>query len=134
MNKQDLFELYLTDPQLINKWHIRAGEGIETCVSDTWDIIKDHELYLYNFGYFSIDRDGDIVPRLGGFFIKPEYRNAENKQLLYMEICSKMPGVFLSGLHNKNTRGIKFLSKLPGSEIVTITDNYTYFCFRQEKK
>ena len=134
MNKQDLFNLYSMDLELIQEWHIRAGEGIEVCTNDTWEIIKDHELYLYNFGYFSIDRDGDIVPRLGGFFVKPEYRNAENKQLLYREICSKMPGVFLGTLHNKNIRGIKFLSRLPGSEIVTITDKYTYFCFRQEKK
>lgn len=134
MNKQNLFDLYSTDIELIQKWHIRAGEGIEACVDDTWEIIKDHELYLYDFGYFSIDRDGDIVPRLGGFFIKPEHRNIENKQLLYREICSKMPGVFLGTLHNKNIRGIKFLSRLPGSEIVTITDKYTYFCFRQEKR
>lgn len=131
MTKQDLFDLYSTDSELIEKWHIRAGEGIETCTNDTWDIIKDHEKYLYDFGYFSIDRDGDIVPRLCGFFIKPNYRNAENKQLLYREICSKMPNIFLSALHNKNIRGIKFLSKLPGSEIVTITEKCTYFCFRQ---
>jgi hypothetical protein len=134
MNKQDLFDLYSTDAELIQKWHIRAGEGIETCVDDTWDLIKDHERYLYDFGYFSIDRDGDIVPRLGGFFIKPEHRNTENKQLLYREICSKMPGVFLSALHNKNTRAIKFLTSFSGSEIVAITDNYTHFCFRQEIK
>lgn len=134
MTKNDLFNFYLTDPELVQKWHIRAGEGIETCTDDTWNIIKDHELYLYDFGYFSIDRYNDIVPRLGGFFIKPEHRNTENKQLLYREICSRMPGVFLSALHNKNIRAIKFLMSLPGSEIVTITDNYTYFCFRQEKK
>lgn len=133
MTKQDLFNLYSTDPNFISKYHGNVNWSIDMCVEDTWNIIKDNERYLYDFGYFSIDREGDIVPRLVGFFIKPEYRNAENKQLLYKELCSKMPNVFLSGLHNKNIKGIKYLSSLPGSEIVTITDNYTYFCFRQEK-
>lgn len=134
MTKQDLFDLYSTDPELIAKWHIRAGEGIEVCTDDTWEIIKDHEIHLYSWGYFSIDRDSDIVPRLGGFFLKPEFRNVQYKQYFIRELYDKMPGVFLSGLHSKNTRGIKFLEKLPGAEKVTTTDKYTYFCFRQEKK
>ena len=134
MTKQDLFNLYLTCPDDIYTYHGNIGWSVEKCVDDTWKIIENHEKYLYDFGYFSIDRDNDIVPHLGGFFIKPEYRNIENKQLLYREICSKMPGVFLSVLNNQNIKAIKFLSRLSGSEIITITDNYTYFCFRQEKK
>lgn len=132
MTKQDLFDLYSSDPELVEKWHIRAGEEITTCVEDTWDIIKNHELFLYDFGYFSISRE-EVVPRLGGFFIKPEFRTNEYKNLWYSELCSKMPKIFLSGLHNKNLRGIKFLQKLPGCEIVNITDKYTIFIFRQEK-
>lgn len=134
MTKQDLFNLYSTDLNFISTYHGNTGWSIEQCVNDTWNLIKNHELYLYDFGYFSIDRDNDIVPRLEGFFIKPSHRNTENKQLLYREICSRMPGVFLSCLNNQNIKGVKFLMNLPGSEIVTITDKYTYFCFRQEIK
>lgn len=132
MNKQDLFDLYSLDPELYEKWHIRAGEGIEVCVDDTWNIIKDHELYLFDFGYFSIDRVSDIAPTLCGFFIKPEHRNTEGKQQFIKELYKAMPKIFLSGLHNKNIRGIKFLEKLPGARLITTTDSYTYFVFRQE--
>ncbi len=130
MTKQDLFDFYSTDPELVEKWHILAGEGITTCVEDTWNIIKDHELYMYDFGYFSIDRS-DLVTKLGGFFIKPEFRTPEFKDLWYKELCSKMPKFFTTGLHNKNARGIKFLSKLPNCEITKVTDKYTFFVFRQ---
>lgn len=132
MNKQDLFDLYSLDPELYEKWHIRAGEGIEICVDDTWNIIKDHELYLFDFGYFSINRNDDIAPVLWGFFIKPEYRNPEGRQLFIRELYNAMPRIFLSGLYNKNIRAIKFLEKLPGANIITTTDSCTYFVFRQE--
>jgi hypothetical protein len=130
MTKQDLFNFYSSDPELLEKWHIRAGQEITTCVEDTWNIIKSHELYVYDFGYFSVDRS-DLVTKLGGFFILPEFRTPEIKQLWYSEVCSKMPSVFTTGLHNKNVRGIKFLNSLPGCQMTKVTDNYTFFIFRQ---
>lgn len=131
MIKKDLYSLYSSDPELVEKWHIKAGEGIDICVEDTWNIIKEHELYLFDFGYFSIDRYSDIVPTLGGFFIKPDYRTSQGKQQFIDELCKTMPKIFFSGLHNKNIRGIKFLEKLPGARLITTTDSYTYFVFRQ---
>jgi hypothetical protein len=130
MTKQDLFELYLSDPELIEKWHFLAGEEITTCVDDTWNIIKDHEIHVYNFGYFSIDRS-DLVTKLGGFFIRPEFRTPEIKKLWYKELCSKMPAVFTAGLHNRNVRGIKFLASLPECKMTKVTDKYSFFIFRQ---
>ena len=132
MTKEDLFNLYSTVPN--DTYHGNVGWTVQMCVDDTWSKIQNHELYLYDFGYFSIDRDGDIVPYLGGFFIKPECRNIENKQLLYKEICSKMPGIFLSSIHNTNEKAIRYLCQCPGSEIVTVTEKYTYFVFRQGSK
>ena len=133
MTKQDLFNLYSTDSKFIENYHGNVGWTIDICVEDSWEKLNGHELYLYEFGYFSVDRYGDLIPKLGGFFIKPEFRNNEIKQLLYREICSKMPNIFLSSLNNKSP-GIKFLSNFPGCEIITKTDDYTYFCFRQENK
>lgn len=131
MNIGDLKNLYTSEPEIYEKWHIKAGEGLEVCTQDTWDIIKDHDKYLYNFGYFSIVRTPGDLPRLGGFFIKPEFRNEETKSLFIQEVYSKMPKIFASALHNKNTRAIKFLKKLPGLQIVTTKDMYTFFIFKQ---
>lgn len=131
MTKQDLFNLYSLDSELLEKWHIRSGEGITTCVDDTWEIIKDDELYMKDFGYFSIDRAGDLWPCLNGFFIKPEYRTGSGKENFVVSLYSEMPTIFVSALHNKNVRGIKFLSKLPGASICTVTDNKTYFLFNK---
>lgn len=133
MTKEDLFNFYSSDPELVEKFHIKSGEGIQSCVDDTWELIKDHELFMYDFGYFSKFFDGGVA-RVGGFFISPEFRNFEGKTKFFNELADKMPNLFLIGIYNKNVRGLKFLERLPGSNIITTTDSYTLFMFRQEKK
>ena len=128
MNKQDLRDMYASDSVLMDSFHIRSGAGLDACTEDTWDIIKDCDKHLHDWGYFAIDRT-DIVPKLCGFFIKRAYRNDEYKQLFYESLCLAMPNTFLSTLHNKNTRGIKFLLKF--GKIVSVNDKHTFFVFKK---
>lgn len=127
MTRHDLHKMYASDPEILSTYHIRAGEGLEVCVDDTWDIISNCDKHLFDWGYFAIDRS-DLIPKLSGFFIYPDYRNAEYKQLFYESLCKEMPKTFLSGLHAKNTRGIKFLLKF--GNIVTQNEKHVHFVFR----
>lgn len=123
MTKQDLREMFSTDKDLIEKWHIRSGNGIEVCVEDTWNVICNHDLYKLDYGYFSIEKN--IVPSLGGFFIKPEMRNKETVSKFWNDVESKFETGFFAGVYNKNKPAINFLSKK--GKIAMNTEDGTIF-------
>jgi len=132
MNKELLTELYLTDPNFILNYHGLKDKSLEFCVNDTWETIKNAESYVYDFGYFTKDNTLDIVPRLTGFFIKPEFRNKETFDLFKNEVNSKMPKYFMSCTHKDNTKVNNFLTKLGGKQFHNIENNTYYFIFKQE--
>lgn len=109
MTKQNLFDMFKSDPQLIEKWHVMSGKEITTCVDDTWCIIEDLEKHLYPWGYFAIDREYDIIPWLTGFFIYPEFRG---KIDFWNEVDKQMENkYYMAGVYNKNIPANRFLVK-----------------------
>lgn len=132
MDKKDIHDMYSSDPKFISIYHGLNSPELEDCINDTWEAIKDSDLHSYEYGYFAID-NSDLIPKLTGFFIKPEHRNAEIKQLFKEELFKKTPDCFLSALHNDNKPAIKFFLNELQAEIVSKNDNLTYFVFRKGK-
>lgn len=130
MNQDYLIELYKTDPEFVSIYHGNEGWTAEQCAEDSWEQIKDLELHKTDYGYIAINRK-DLIDRLGGFFIKPEYRNSEIKERFFNDLHTLMPKTFITCVHSNNIKAIKFLS-LKGQ--VTLNDKITtYIVFRPEK-
>lgn len=132
MNKEQLTELYSLDSNFIASYHGLKDMSIESCVNDTWETIKDAKSYVYDFGYFTIDDSLDFIPRLTGFFIKPEYRNRDIFNRFFNELCGKMPKYFMSCAHKDNTKVVNFLNKLGGNCLtIDSKEDMLYFLFNQ---
>ena len=131
MNKEYLEELYSTDPEFVSIYHGNTGWTAKQCAEDSWNNIKDLELHKTNYGYIAINRS-DLIDRLGGFFIKPDFRTEEVKIRFFKDLYELMPNNFLATVHSSNIKAIKFLC-LKGK--ITLDDKITtYIVFRQESK
>lgn len=129
MTKLDLLNLYSLDNEFVSIYHGNSNWSVEQCVEDSWNGIKDLELHNTEYGYIAINRD-DLIIRLAGFFIKPEFRNKAGKALFIADLKRLMPDIFMAYIHSSNKKAIKFLSS-----IGTITKDdkiTTYIVFRQE--
>lgn len=124
-----LIELYSSDPEFVSIYHGNEGWTADQCARDSWENIKDLELHKTDYGYIAVNR-ADLITRLGGFFIKPEYRNGEIKDRFFNDLYSLMPKTFMTAVHSSNVKAIKFLC-LKGN--ITMNDKITtYIVFRQE--
>lgn len=129
MTKDDLYKMYSTaEPEFISNYHGNTGWTLDQCVDDAWNTIKDLELYMYDWGYFSVYRS-PISSMLVGFFIYPSYRTQEYKDKFFNEVCSKMPETFYSIIRTTYFRGVKFYSKY--GEVCMKNDDYTTFVFKK---
>lgn len=132
MNKQQLTEFYSLDPNFIATYHGLTDMSIENCVNDTWEIIKDAKSYVHDFGYFTIDDTLDIIPRLTGFFIKPEYRDSATFSVFYTEVCKRTPKYFIATAHKNNIKVVNFLTKLGGNLLnIESKEDMLYFLLNQ---
>lgn len=131
MNKELLTEFYSLDSEFVATYHGMKDMTIDACANDTWETIKDAKSYVHDFGYFTIDDSLDFIPRLTGFFIKPEYRNKETYMLFYKEVCKETPNYWMSCAHEDNTKVVNFLNKLGGKPLNINKDNMVYFLFKQ---
>lgn len=127
MTQYDLLSMYKADPEFCSTYHGNVGWSPAQCAQDSWDNLKDLELHMYDFGYIAVNRF-DLIDRLGGFFIIPEYRNKAGVSKFLNEIDSLLPGTFLTCVHSSNTKAIKFLSSF--CEIVKADNITTYFVKR----
>ena len=114
-------ELYATDPELIDKYHVLAPTDFESAVKDTVEAFKT-EQRLSNFEMWEIREAGKLVAYFGisyllkmslmtGYFVLPQYRNSEFFPKFFSIIKSKMPRTWFTAPYKKNTRAIKFLKK-----------------------
>jgi hypothetical protein len=130
MTKNDLLVMYNADPEFCSIYHGNVDWTPAQCAEDSWDNIKDLELHLYDFGYIAVNRF-DLIDRLGGFFIKPDYRNKESITKFLNEIDTLLPGTFLTCVHSSNKKAVKFLSSF--CEIVK-ADNITTYLVRRTRE
>lgn len=130
MTEDYLLELYRQDPEFVSIYHGNKGWTAEQCAKDSWDNIKGLELHKTEYGYIAINRF-DLIDRLGGFFIKPEYRNSEIKERFFKDLKDLFPKPFITCVHSDNIKAINFLC-LKGE--ITLNDKITtYIVFRPEK-
>lgn len=130
--KELLTELYISDPEFVKTYHGLENMSVEDCVKDTLETIENSESYVYDFGYFTIDKNVDIVPRLTGFFIKPDYRSKDIFEVFEKEVRAKMPKYFTAVALKSNEKLNRFFSKMNGQLLNTDTENVNYFLFKQE--
>lgn len=114
-------ELYLTDQDLLDKYHVLAPTTYEEAVKDTIETLA-YSVLATNYEMWQIRIEEKLVAYFGieymngvslltGYFILPEYRNAEFIPKFFSIIKSKMPRTFFTALYEKNKRAINFLKK-----------------------
>ena len=129
MTKQDFYDLYATDPSFVADYHGNLGWTAEQCAEDTCQNLKGLELYKSDFGYIAVKRD-DLIERLAGFFIKPDFRNSATKQRFFAIVDELLPRTHIAYIHSGNVKGIKFLASRGQ---ITMSDNITTcIVFRRE--
>src|ERR1700692_827256 len=81
--KPILAESYATDQDLIEKWHIEAGQGLEKCIEREFKDLVDANVKVFSvtkseklIGYFGRELFNS-EQYLTSFFVKPEFRKRE---------------------------------------------------------
>lgn len=113
---------YESDPELIEKWHIIAGSGLDQCVDRTVEDLLNCETITFYVvtedgefvGYFGSEYGGHYMPTI---FILPKFRH--RKAAFWKEIEATMASTWNAGVYAKNTRCISFYKKM-GTEMTTI--------------
>ena len=106
------------DESLVNEWHIKAGEGLESCVKDTLDVLSNDvdkttfHLYAVKDGDKEIGFFGkelvDEKPFLTTFYIYPDYRTKDCKEEFLKLIFSELGDEFVTAVYAKNTRALNW--------------------------
>ena len=134
-------ECWKDDKKLLDKWHIKSGEGVEKIIDYTVDVITNY-VDKTTFNFYKI-KDGSLVigffgheifdskPFLTTFGIKPEHRNEETKNKVFNIIAKSTGGKFTTFLYSKNAPAIRWLKKkgatidksfiVEGDEVVSLT-------------
>lgn len=114
-------ECWSKDQDLIEKYHVCAGKGLNECVMSTVMCLKNDvdkkTFVLYKvmlgsklIGFFG--KEEIQIPLLTTFFVMPEYRKYEHMSLFVNAIKSKFEGApFYCSLYSNNSRAINWLIK-----------------------
>ncbi len=128
---------YASDPILIGKWHIRSGDGLDVCVSDTLKALTknthpDFKFYVISqgdqfVGYFGVEGNGSFLSTI---FVSPKFREISRE--IFDLIKSKLNSEFKSAIYSKNIPCMKFFKKHGKVEKEIVVDGHsvTIFSFR----
>jgi hypothetical protein len=118
-----LKECFESDPILLEKFHIYAGQGLDACVNKTYQDLQEMNVTLFKIeknselvGYFAKELF-DSKEYLTGFFIVPKFRTKEFKNEFWNLIKKEFKPSFFCGLFEKNIPANKFI-KSNGGKIV----------------
>ena len=117
---------YEQDSELIEKYHTKAGFGIDACVSYTLGNIavnSGNEIYkVYEkrdlVGYFTWDKTNKINIA-NSFFIVPKYRKKDKIDEFFKVAKGIHGGTFYTAISNKNETAYNYFNRnyKPVSEI-----------------
>ena len=109
---------WASDPSLVEKYHVKAGQGLEACVKDTLEVLgKCHALRFYDVydheylaGFFATEyfRYGNFLTT---FFLYPNFRSLKNKKdfiSLILEFFGKERDLY-TAVYSHNKRAVDFL-------------------------
>lgn len=114
-----LRRLFYEDKELIETYHVFAGQGLKNCVNKTVSDMKD----FVNYAFYVIKDRGNIIAFFGrevvdgytfmtGFFIKMNYRTHEFVKFFWDSVRKTLGAKeAYSSVYKKNTRAINFLCK-----------------------
>lgn len=128
--KDILLDCFITDEDLLNKYHVSAPATLNQCVERTHSDLMSAYVQVYSLeeneeviGYFGIE----IGTYLTGFFIKPEYRNSKYIKEFW-NIVNNMfnQKQFYCGVYKKNDRAIEFLKKNNGKLWIETSEGVFY--------
>lgn len=113
-----LVELFATDSELVNQWHIAAGQGLAACAQKTASDLIELNCQVYKLtlndeavGYFAHEKANN-EDFLTGFFLKPSMRTSEHKAAFFKVIKETINRpTFFAGVYSKNVPAVKFLQK-----------------------
>lgn len=110
-------ELYATDQNFIDKYHIYAGQGYELCCERTMKDLVNHNIPIQGIydnndlvGYFGKENPEVLT----GLFIKPKYRKDKDK--IWQMIKDNFENNFYTYVYMKNLPAYYFYKKR-GKEI-----------------
>lgn len=124
-NKNDnykdlLLKCFKADKDLIENWHIEAGNGLETCVNRTYSDLISNNVQLFELiennetiGYFGKELAyGGLY--LTGFFIMPKFRNKDTIMQFWNCVNKEFSDKYFCGIYKKNKPAFEFLIKNNG--------------------
>lgn len=115
-------ECFITDPDLLVKWHIEAPATLDKCVDRTYrDLRKCESLAFYTINCVTDDTDEvaaffgtekvDGLMFMTSFFVKPKYRTQGFFDYFWSAIESTTGEDFFTAIYAGNVRAKKFLEK-----------------------
>lgn len=134
-----IYQAYASDKDLIAKWHITSGAGLDSCVDKTVsDLGKDT---YPDFKFFVVEENGSFVGYFGNeldgkylttIFVTPTMR--KRKLEFWKAITGYLANDFQSAIYSKNVPCIKFFSKLGRVEknLTLHGNDVTLFSFKRE--
>jgi hypothetical protein len=128
--KPILVECFCRDEQLLSKWHIFAGRGLDACVDKTFKDLKEAKVTFFGLidgknlaGYFCREAYGD-QEFLTGFFLMPLFRTEKGREEFWSAVQLRFNSHFFCGVYAKNSPAIKFIESRGGRFVrkVPLTD------------
>jgi hypothetical protein len=100
------------DKDLLDKYHIAAGQGLDICASNTFNLLHDNNVEMFKIfdyndnivGFFGKEKHNVLT----GFFIAPEFRGSSD---IWNKILENFSMPVRTAFYLKNTRAIKALNK-----------------------
>lgn len=131
---ETLYECFKTDKDLIQKWHVDSGKGLDACVKRTYKDLKSAQVRVYElkkdselFGYFGIEKESFLT----GFFIIPKFRTKDGVTMFWNEVDNKFKDpIYYTGLYNKNIPAIKFIEKR-GKKVLDVGDGSVFMIIKE---
>lgn len=111
-------ECFAKDEDLINKWHIESGKGLDSCANRTINDIKD----FIGFKFFIVKDEQELVGFFGieksiflsTFFVSPKYRKKEYMKEYWELVKINLKPTFYSSIYSKNIPAKDFFIKNNG--------------------
>lgn len=124
--KEIIRHCFSQDQDLIEKWHLKAGEGLSKCVDQTYEDMREAGVE-----FFVVFEEKDLVGYFGketcdsgefltGFFVVPKFRNKTDLAKFWKIVKSKFGSTFFCGLFKKNQPAIDFITKNKGEPMIVV--------------
>lgn len=117
--RQAVAECFASDRELIERWHIAAGQGLQACIDRTMNDVK---AFHPSFRFHRLEREGKLLAYWGTefdhyinlIFVKPECRNASFMKAFWEHVTSGLPKTFYSAVYSKNRPAVGFYLRRGG--------------------